>query len=131
MISAAPVIAAAAISVAVPTGTFTTSISNADLAAGHVTGSAATASRGTYTLKIQSGGRWTMKNTAPGHLINPPQGGMYRVTGTSVAFTNLFTGGTFTARLALRAGTLRFTILKASRPELRVIFGAHPWRKTG
>ena len=37
--------------------------------------------------------------------------------------------GTFTARLTLRAGVLRFTILKASRRELRVIFGAHPWRR--
>jgi hypothetical protein len=131
MISAAAAIAAATISVAVPTGTFTTSISNADLAAGHVTGSAVAANRGTYTLKIQAGGRWTMKNTAPGHLINPTQGGTYHATGTSVAFTNIFTGGTLTARLALRAGTLRFTILKASRPELRVVFGAHPWRKVG
>ena len=131
MISAAAIVATAALSVAVPTGTFTTSISNADLAAGHVTGSAVAASRGTYTLQLQTGGRWTMKNTAPGHLINPPQGGTYRVTGSSVAFTNVFTGGTFTARLALRAGALRFTILKASRPELRVVFGAHPWRKIG
>ncbi len=131
MISAAALVATAALSAAVPTGTFTTSISNGDLAAGHVTGSAAVAARGTYTLQLSKGGRWTMKNTAPGHLINPTQGGTYRVTGSSVAFTNLFNGGTFTARLALGGAGLRFTILKASRPELRVVFGAHPWRKLG
>jgi hypothetical protein len=119
----------AAIALAVPTGTFTTSISNADLAAGHVTGSAVAASRGTYTLKLAAGGSWSLKNTAPGHLINPPHSGTYRVSGGSVMFTDLFTGGTFTARLVLRSGVLRFTILRASRPELRVIFGAHPWRK--
>jgi hypothetical protein len=70
-----------------------------------------------------------MKNTAPGHLINPPHLGTYRASGSSVAFTDLLTGGTFTARLTLRAGVLRFTILRSSRPELRVIFGAHPWRR--
>ncbi len=131
MISAAAIVATAALSAAVPTGTFTTSISNGDLAAGHVTGSAAVAARGTYTLQLSKGGRWTMKNTAPGHLINPTQGGTYRVTGSSLAFTNVFNGGTFTARLTLGAAGLRFTILKASRPELRVVFGAHPWRKLG
>ena len=96
MISAAVAIAAATISVAVPTGTFTTT-RNADLAAGHVPGAS--------TNRSTRDRAWTMKNTAPGHLINPPQGGTYRVTGTSVAFTNLLTGGTFTARLALRAGS--------------------------
>ncbi len=126
MISAAAIVAAA-ISIAVPTGTFTTTISDADLIAGHAGNLAG--NRGTYTLKIQTGGRWTMKNTAAGHLINPTQGGTYRTTGSSVAFTNLFTGGTFTARLAYRSGVLRFTILRASRPELRVVFGAHPWRR--
>jgi hypothetical protein len=126
--TSAAIIAAAAATLAVPTGTFTTTISNADLAAGHVSGSAVAASRGTYTLKLEAGGRWTMKNTAAGHLINPMQGGTYRASGTAFAFTNLFTGGTFTARLGYRAGVLRFTIVKASRPELRVIFGAHPGR---
>ena len=129
MISAAAIVAAAALSVAVPTGTFRTTITDADLIAGHAGNLAG--NRGTYALTIQAGGRWTMKNTAAGHLINPTQGGTYRVTGSAVAFTNLFTGGTFTARLTLRAGVLRFTILKASRPELRVVFGAHPWRKIG
>jgi hypothetical protein len=127
MISAAVIAAAAAISIAVPTGTFRTTITDADLIAGHAGNLAG--NRGTYTLNIQAGGRWTMKNTAAGHLINPTQGGTYRVSGTSVAFVNLFSGGTFTARLAYRAGVLRFTILRASRPELRVVFGAHPWRR--
>ena len=129
--TSAAVIAAAAISIAVPTGTFTTSISNADLTAGKVSGSGLAANRGTYRLRIDAGGQWTMKNTAAGHLINPTQSGTYRATASAVAFTNLLTGGTFTARLTLRAGSLRFTILKASRPELRVVFGAHPWRKIG
>jgi hypothetical protein len=129
--TSAAIIAGAAAALAIPTGTFTTTIGNADLAAGHVTGSMVVASRGVYTLKIERGGRWTTKNTAPGHLINPMQGGTYRASGTAYAFTNLFTGGTFTARLAYRTGVLRFTILKASRPELRVIFGAHPWRRVG
>ena len=127
--TSAVIIAATALSVGVPTGTFTTTISNADLAAGHVVGSAVAGSRGTYSLKLAAGGSWSMKNTAAGHLINPPHLGTYRVSGSSVAFTDLLTGGTFTARLTLRAGVLRFTILRASRPELRVIFGAHPWRR--
>jgi hypothetical protein len=130
MISPA-IIAAAAAAMAIPTGTFTTTISNGDLAAGHVVGSAVAASRGTYSLNLEPGGRWTMKNSAAGHLINPTQGGTYRASGTAYAFTNLFTGGTFTARVAYRAGVLRFTIVRASRPELRVIFGAHPWRRIG
>jgi hypothetical protein len=127
--TSAAIIAAVATTMAVPTGTFTTTISNGDLAAGHVAGSAVVASRGTYTLKLETGGRWTSKNTAAGHLINPMHVGTYRASGTAFAFTDLFTGGTFTARLAYRAGVLRFTIVKASRPELRVIFGAHPWRR--
>ena len=126
MTSAAAVLLST-IALGVPIGTFTTTITNADLIAGHAGNLAG--NRGTYTLNIQTGGRWTMKNTAAGHLINPTQGGTYRVSGTSVSFVNLFTGGTFTARLAYRSGVLRFTILRASRPELRVVFGAHPWRR--
>jgi hypothetical protein len=128
MTSAAAVLLST-IALGVPIGTFTTTITNADLIAGHVGNLAG--NRGTYTLKIQAGNSWSMKNTAAGHLINPTQGGTYRVGANSVFFTNLFTGGTFTARLSYRSRLLRFTILRASRPELRVVFGAHPWRKVG
>jgi hypothetical protein len=128
MTSAAAVLLST-IALGVPIGTFTTTITNADLIAGHAGNLAG--NRGTYTLKIQAGNSWSMKNTAAGHLINPTQGGTYRVGANSVFFTNLFTGGTFTARLSYRSPLLRFTILRASRPELRVVFGAHPWRKVG
>jgi hypothetical protein len=125
--TSALVVLLSAISLAVPTGTFRTTITDADLIAGHAGNLAG--NRGTYTLKIMAGNSWTMKNTAAGHLINPTQGGTYRAGATSVFFTNQFTGGTFTARLSYRSGLLRFTILRASRPELRVVFGAHPWRR--
>jgi hypothetical protein len=113
----------------VPTGVFRTKITDADLKAGGVSDLAE--NHGTYTIKLLPKGRWTLHQTAPNPLQAPDHTGTYTVTKHGVRFTDTGFDVSFTARLSLQGRRLRFTILKADIPELRVIWGAHPWTKVG
>ena len=114
----------------VPIGVFKTTITDTDLRAGGVTD--ISENHGTYTLKLLRKGRWTLHQVARNSLQSPDHAGTYTVGKTGVTFTDTGFGVAFTARLSFDGKHLRFRILKADIPELRVIFGAHPWtRATG
>jgi len=113
----------------VPTGVFRTKITDADLRAGGV--SDLTENHGTYTMKLLPKGRWTLHQVAPNHLQAPDHVGTYTATKNGVRFVDTGFDVSFTARLTLAGKHLRFKIVKADIPELRVIWGAHPWTKVG
>ncbi len=111
----------------VPSGVFRTTITDADLKAGGVSDLAE--NHGTYTLKLLPKRRWTIHQTAPNALQNPDHTGTYAVTKDGIHFEDTGFGVGFTARLSFDGKHLKFKIAKADIPELRVIFGAHPWTK--
>jgi hypothetical protein len=130
MTSALAVLVTAA-AFAFPTGTYQSSISATDLTKGHA-GVNQAGYEGTWSLQIQAGRHWTLKNRGPGgHLFRaPPRGGGYTLSGSTAVFADSLSGGSLTARVSYSSGSLKFTVVRSNRPELRVIFGAHPWRKT-
>jgi len=111
----------------VPIGVFKTTITDADLRAGGVTD--ISENHGTYTLKLLPKGRWTFHQVARNSLQNPDHAGTYSTGKNGVTFTDTGFDVAFTARLSFDGKRLRFRILRADLPELRVIFGAHPWAK--
>jgi hypothetical protein len=113
----------------VPTGVFRTKITDADLRAAGV--SDLRENHGTYTMKLLPKGRWTLHQVAPNALDAPNHSGTYRATKSAVRFVDTGFDVSFTARLTLDGRHLRFKILRADIPELRVIWGAHTWTKVG
>ena len=113
----------------VPTGVFRTTITDADLRAGGV--SDLGENHGTYTMKLLPKGRWTLHQVAPNPLQAPDHAGTYTVARNAVRFVDKGFDVGFTARLTLDGRHLRFKILRADIPELRVIWGAHAWTKVG
>jgi len=113
----------------VPTGVFRTTITDADLKAGGVSDLAE--NHGTYTLKLLPKGRWTLHQVAPNPLSAPNHAGTYAVKKNGVRFDDPGFAVGFVARLSFDGRHLRFKIVSADIPELRVIFGAHPWTKVG
>ena len=129
LVALAVVASAGAAPPKVPLGVFRTTITDADLRAGGVTD--LSENHGTYTLKLLGKGRWTFHQVARNYLQEPDHTGTYAVRATGTTFTDTGFGVAFTARLSYDGKHLRFKILKADIPELRVIFGAHPWTKVG
>ena len=121
------VVPAAAAATTVPIGVFRTKITNADLKRAGVSDVAE--NHGTYTLKLLPKGRWTFHQVAPNPLSEPDHTGTYVPTKQGIRFTDSGFAVAFTARLSFTGSQLRFKILSADIPELRVIFGAHPWKK--
>jgi hypothetical protein len=111
----------------VPTGTFRTTVSDSALAAAGV--SDIPENHGTYTLTLLPKGRWKLHQVAPNVLQAPDHSGTYVVTKNAVRFEDPVFAVGFTARVSLQGGRLRFTVLRADLPELRVVFGGRPWRE--
>jgi hypothetical protein len=124
---AVAVSAAAATAPKVPLGTFKTTITDADLRAGGVSDIAE--NHGTYTMRLLPKGRWTLHQVAPNALQNSAHAGTYTVRRNAIRFTDTGFDVGFTARLSFEGKRLRFKILSADIPELRVIWGAHSWTK--
>jgi len=127
IVALAVVASAGAVPPKVPIGVFKTTITDADLKAGGVTD--ISENHGTYTLKLLRKGRWTMHQVARNSLQEPDHAGTYVARKTGVTFTDTGFDVAFTARLSFDGKHLRFSILKADIPELRVIFGANRWTK--
>ena len=119
--------AAGAAAPKVPIGVFRTTISDADLVRAGV--SDISENHGTYTMKLLPKGRWTLHQVAPNTLQAPNHAGTYAVKNNAIRFTDTGFAVSFTARLSFDGKHLRFKILSADIPELRVIWGAHFWTK--
>ena len=127
MALAAAASAAGATAPKVPLGTFRTTITDVDLKAGGVSDIAE--NHGTYTMRLLPEGHWKLHQVAPNPLHDADHVGTYTVRKNAVRFTDTGFDVSFTARLAFDGRHLRFKILSADIPELRVIWGAHPWTK--
>jgi hypothetical protein len=111
----------------VPTGVFRTTITDADLTAAGVSDLAE--NHGTYMLKLLPKGRWTLHQVASNPLSAPNHAGTYALKKNGVRFEDPRFSVGFVARVTFDGRHLRFKIVSADIPELRVIFGAHPWTK--
>jgi hypothetical protein len=115
-----------------PAGVFRTTITDADLIAGHAP-SEVQENHGTFTLTVGNG-RFVLHQWAPNPLTNPTGSGVYTVTGNKILFTMKkpfeLAGGRIKATWSYVGHTLRFKVPDGD-PDYRVIFSAHPWRKVG
>jgi hypothetical protein len=117
----------------IPSGVYRTTITDADLRAGHATGDIAQ-NHGTFTLTIH-GSRWSLAQTAPNAIRQPNATGGFSRHGSTFVFEQgtpaELAGLTFALEVTRLSSGLEFLVVRAPVPEIRVIFGAHVWRRIG
>jgi Bacterial extracellular solute-binding protein, family 7 len=117
----------------IPPGTYVVTDTVADFQAGGQYGSDWEKDT-TFTTHLHADGRWN-ETQAPDYPDQGPLGGRYVVKGEEVTF--FFTscptgcGSPETVRWSYFDGQLTFAIVDVADTASRVIYTAHPWRKTG
>jgi|SRR5581483_3101628 len=120
---------------AFPHGVFRTTITDADLLAGHVGVNDIPENHGTFTLTIGAHGHWRLVQRAPNPLHDPVFAGAYTVRGSTVDFRTAtptrFAGDDLVV-WGFDGKYLRLRLKSYSPyPETYVLYHAHPWRKVG
>jgi hypothetical protein len=115
----------------IPNGVYRTTITDADLRAGHATSDIAE-NHGTFTLTIADG-QWSLTQTATNPLHNASANGAFTLHGSTFVFEQgtpaELAGVTFALKVKLLRSALKFMVVRAPAPEIRVLFGAHPWQR--
>jgi hypothetical protein len=115
-----------------PVGSFRTTITDADLRAGHATNDIPE-NHGTFTLTIHRNGHWRLVQKAPNPVLDPVFTGTYSVRGRLVDFKTVTPaqfGGDDIVAWRLVGSILHLKLRsKSPYPESYVLYDAHPWRK--
>ena len=126
--------AAAQTGASFPSGVFRTTITDADLRAGHVPSNEWKENHGMYTLTLRLG-RFVLAQKAPNALAIPISSGADKVTAGVVVFKFSkpaeLIGLAISTRWTLAGKLLRFKVTAPNDPAVRTVFATHPWHKVG
>ncbi len=131
-----PAAAGSAASGSVPLGTWTMTLTDADLrAAGFTDPGAAAENAGTFTMTVAPEGTWTIAQAASQPVRWPVFRGTYTVTGENIAemrttFPPEYAGDIVSMQLTEGSDGLAVKILSPDDRLLRVQFETHPWARS-
>ena len=131
-----PAPAGSAGSGSIPLGTWTMTLTEADLRAGGFTDPGAAAENtGTFTMTVAPDGTWTIAQAASQPVRWPVFRGTYTVTGDNIAemrttFPPEYASDIVSMQLTEGSDGLAVKILSPDDPLLRVQFETHPWARS-
>lgn len=134
---AGPAASPSAIPAGFPLGSWTTTITEADLRGGGITGTGELSENaGTFTMTLDAGGAWTVTQDTGVPIRWPVFRGTYTVTGPTsfqqrTDFPPDFAGDLVDFEWRVDDGTLLLEVPNPPDPLLPIVVETHPWQPAG